>query len=195
MKPGHLLLAIALGGASCAQADIYRCRTPTGQILITDMECPASAGIDSVRNSEAPTPQQQREAAEVRARRKRQLEAIEAENAAWRQQSQNIASPSAVPQAPDGDEEAIRQCIRDVERQGPSEAQKALLVAACRTAGSNRRQTGTSEETVRNCVRSVERTGATGSQKARQIALCHGGDVAPERFHGDGNEARRRGHD
>lgn len=185
MKPTILFFAVQLIATGPAVADVYKCRGADGKTIISDTGCYGSSQTTSVRHSEFPTPQQQREALELHARRQQQLNSIEAANTAWRSQP---ASPSPVPVNPQqpqegsqaSDEEAIRQCIRDVERQGMPERRKVELITACRTAGLNQRASGTGEDAVSNCVRNVERTGATGSQKARQIAICHGGDVPPE---------------
>ncbi|HMV21904.1 MAG TPA: hypothetical protein PKL28_04395 [Rhodocyclaceae bacterium] len=179
----HLIIAALAATLSLnAWADIYKCKTPSGKTIISDTGCKDNSAAVAVHSSESLTQQQRIDAEAVQRRNKAQLETLENENTAWRNQPSppSPVSPVAAGNTTAMDEEAIRQCVRDVERQGMSERKKAELITACRTAGSSQRASGTDEDAVRNCVRRVERTGASGAVKARQIALCHGGDVPPE---------------
>ncbi|MGE5384953.1 MAG: DUF4124 domain-containing protein [Betaproteobacteria bacterium] len=165
-------------------AEVYKCRGPNGQVIISDTGCFAGTVVESARASEFISPERQRQAREVNARRLNQLNAIENENAAYRQSQQvNVPPPRAAEVAPQNaiafDSDAYQTCVRDVERQAASQAVKAEMIAACRTAGMTQRSSGMSAGVVSSCVKNVERTGASGSEKARQLAICHGGDVAP----------------
>jgi hypothetical protein len=101
------------------------------------------------------------------------------QEANYRQQAQAQAARQDAFNA-ERDSAAYATCVRDVERQGPTEDVKAELFAACRTAGSAQRQNGMTESAIQDCVRNVERTGTFGKGKALQVAICHGADVKPE---------------
>lgn len=166
-----------------AMAETFKCRQKDGRMVFSDTECVGGAATETVRRNEATTAQQQREAASVHIRMQRQLGAIESEKEAMRSYQEPRPTPSGTNAAASSsfDEEAIRLCVRDVERRGGTERQKAELITACRTAGRSQQSVGTSADAVSSCVKRVEKTGASDNEKARQIAICHGGDVPPER--------------
>lgn len=180
------LLGIAL--ATTAQAETRKCTGRDGRVTYSDVACPdrtqsersvetggntldASELREKVHKDKAAVEQaeaQERERAAVEARLQQQTQAQAAQAA--RQDALNAEKDAA----------AYANCVRDVERQSPTEDVKAELFAACRTAGSSQRQTGMTEAALRDCIQSVERTRVFGNDKARQLATCHGADVKPE---------------
>ena len=179
-----LLLAIFVTGAD-AQT-LFKCIGDDGKIEISDRAC------DPVSRSEkmpdrAPITQQQRYEAQQRAQRL-QDEAANGEAssetaksvAASAQKTEDQGQAAAAANTAADDENAIANCVRDVERRGASQDVKAEMIAACRTAGQVQRSSGMSSDAVSECVKRVERTGASEMEKARQLAMCHGGDVQPE---------------
>ena len=180
------LLAITL--AFPAQAETRKCTGRDGKVTYSDVVCPertqsersvdtrgntldASELRDKVQKDKAQTEQ-----AEALARERATLEA------SLQQQAQAQAAHAARQDALNAEKDAAAyaNCVRDVERQSPTEDVKAELFAACRTAGSSQRQTGMTEAALRDCIQSVDRTRVVGKDKARQLATCHGADVKPE---------------
>jgi septal ring-binding cell division protein DamX len=134
----HLIIAALAATLSLnAWADIYKCKTPSGKTIISDTGCKDNSAAVAVHSSESLTQQQRIDAEAVQRRNKAQLETLENENTAWRNQPSppSPVSPVAAGNTTAMDEEAIRLCVRDVERRGGPEKQKAELIAACRTAG------------------------------------------------------------
>lgn len=182
-----LLITLFLTVLMCstAQAQLRKCTGRDGRVTYSDAACPertqserpvetggntldASALREKVQKDKV-----QAEQAEASARERAALEAR------VHQQAQALAAETARQNA-DKDAAAYAACVREVERQSPSEDVKAELFAACRTAGASQRQTGMTEAALRECIQNVERTRVFGSDKARQLATCHGADVKPE---------------
>lgn len=183
-----LLIAVALAAAS-ANAQVFKCKGADGKIQFSDKPCIGAKQTELVpdRGSYV-SPEQQYEAQQRTARMRDEIDAQKQEvaianaarHAEYKREEAISAQKSARTQAADNSADAVANCVRDVERRGASQNVKAEMIAACRTAGSTQRATGTPSSAVSECVKNVERTGASEREKARQIALCHGGDVQPE---------------
>lgn len=186
--PSHSLIAAALLAvtfAATAQAETRRCTGRDGRVTYSDGACPERT--QSERNVE--TGGNTLDASELRERAKKdkaaaeQAEANARERAALEarvhQQAQALAAETTRRNT-EKDAIAYANCVREVERQSPTEDVKAELFAACRTAGGSQRQTDMTESTLRDCIQAVERTRVFGNDKARQLATCHGADVKPE---------------
>ncbi len=166
---------VAITASTVCSADIYKCKTPDGRTVFSDAGCLGGVEVKSTRANETHSTGARTQAVETHARRRQQLDAIEAERAAQRDLPAWVGLIGA--QTPPAKTAAAADCVRDIERQGVPEREKAELVTACRTAGLSQRANGVSGEAVSDCVKRIERTGASGKDKGRQIALCHGGDA------------------
>lgn len=182
----NLFALLAMLVAINVQAEIYKCKGTDGKIQFSDTVCAAGNSAELVPDRAPITPQQQYEAQQRALQKQNEPALMDGGRAVVRseprsllptQDSEAVKKTAASQTAREAD--AVANCVRDVERRGAPQNEKAAMVAACRTAGSAQRSTGMSEDTVSNCVRSVERTGASEKEKVRQIALCHGGDVPP----------------
>ena len=185
----HVLFLVIAFAAAGANAQVYKCKGADGKIQFSDKPCVGAKQIELVpdRGSYV-SPEQQYEAQQRTARMRDEINAQEQEvtsanvarHAEYKREEAVSAQKAARTQAADNSADAVANCVRDVERRGASQNVKAEMIAACRTAGSTQRATGTPSSAVSECVKNVERTGASEREKARQIALCHGGDVQPE---------------
>ena len=183
-----LLIAVALAAAS-ANAQVFKCKGEDGKIQFSDKPCIGAKQTELVPDRGwYVSPEQQYEAQQRTARMRDEIDAQKQEiatanaarHAEYKREEAISAQKSARTQAANNSADAVANCVRDVERRGASQNVKAEMIAACRTAGSTQRATGTPSSAVSECVKNVERTGASEREKARQIALCHGGDVQPE---------------
>lgn len=85
MKTAKIILVILLcAGVLPVSAQVYKCRTPSGGTLISDHPCQGGSKTEKVRQAEPVTYDQQVQAAEVQARRKQQIEQMQAGDAAYR---------------------------------------------------------------------------------------------------------------
>lgn len=160
--------------ALSAHAGVYKCTGNDGKLQFSDTPCKASAKAEVLPDRAPITPQQQSDAQERAARQQAELSLKEKPSeSAGTPPSAGSATPKTVEAS---NEAAVAACIRDVERQGPSEKIKGKMIVACQSAGKS---SYPSDDAVRDCVRSVERTGASGNEKAKLLAQCHGGDVKP----------------
>lgn len=180
IKSMFYLLGILL--VSTANAAVYKCTGANGQQQFADKPCQNSA-ISETLPDRVPAQAQEREAALERATRMRDELAEktaqqQAERAAREAEQARLAEDSAQKSAgrqqKEDDAQAVASCVRDVERRGAPQNEKAGLIAACQTARS-----AVDADAVALCVRNIERTGGSEREKARQIARCHGADVQP----------------
>ena len=158
------LIALFLASLACtAQAEIFKCQGANGKTQFSDTPCPPGQTAKIVPDRAPITEQQHADALQ----RAQTLENATTERTAGNPTTAAPATTAKAERSTDNDGEAIRTCVRDVERQGASVKTKGDLIAACQSAGAGQRKTGLSGDTV-------------SDDKARQIALCHGGDVQPE---------------
>ena len=180
------LLAISL--AATAQAATRKCTGRDGKVTYSDVVCPertqSERGVETGGNTLDASELRERihkdkAAAEQAAAQERERVAVESR---LQQQAQAQAAQAARQDALNAERDALAyaNCVREVERQSPTEGLKAELFAACRTAGSSQRQSSMTEAVLRECIQNVERTRVVGNDKARQLATCHGADVKPE---------------
>ena len=187
----HILLIAMVVATSGASAQVFKCKGVDGKIQFSDKPCAGAKQTERLPDRTSyVTPEQQYEAQQRTARMRDEIDANEQEIAAanaarqaeYRREQAVAERQAPRDQASANDAEAVSACVRDVERRGASQNVKAQMIAACRTAGTTQRATGTPSSAVSECVRNVERTGASEREKARQIALCHGGDVQQEPY-------------
>lgn len=171
-----LLLAAALLPA-LAQAQAYKCRSASGQIVIADQPCQGGSRTEAVVQPETVTEAQRFQAQEAQAQRLRELEGLKAKRQAEEaQRDERLALESNSRQSGD----AVRECVRDVERSNAPDSTQLDLIAACQSAGINQKQRQIDRNLVRECVRGVEQRSGTEADKARAMARCHGADVQTE---------------
>lgn len=175
-----LLFTLAVGTAG---AEVYKCKGADGKTQFSDTACRAGSSATIVPDR-APLTAQQHEEAKQRARQQQDEALANDAGQSAASGAQPAADDRQVPAKKASheseDAEAAARCIRDIERHGAPQNDKAEMIAACRTAGLVQRTSGISGDAVDNCVRSVERSGASEREKVRQLALCHGGDVQPK---------------
>lgn len=183
-----LLVTFVFVAIPPATAQVYKCKGADGKLQFADRPCPSSTPGEVVPDKWGQVSEQQRrEALQRFAREQNEASAIDSSRATQREQAARQAQTnaaaaegtSAASSSARADQEAMNNCIKDVERRGASEKVKAEMMAACRSAGAQQRASGSSS-LVSDCVKNVERSGASEKDKARQIARCHGGDVQPE---------------
>ena len=181
---------LLLLGSFAVHAEMYKCKGPDGKLQLTDRPCAAGSQSETVKDKGSYVSDQDRYAAQVRAARaKGELDqkdyekAVEVDNYNREQQRADAARKAAqaaqVQQSSGNYQKASEECVKDVERRGGSQDDKARMMSACQTAGSTQRSLGVSQDMVTACVKNVERSAASEAVKTREIAKCHGGDVPP----------------
>lgn len=184
----HLSIALlALLLPTQANAQLFKCKTPSGGTVVSDTPCQGSNKTVDVRQFEEVPQERQLQAAELQSKQSQQLRRLEAEEATVREQrrlSRQADDALQARQQADAatskrNSEVISECVRDVERRGASPSTKANLIAACQSAPITQQARQTDDDSVKECVQSVERQGGSETVKARAIARCHGGDVQP----------------
>lgn len=178
IKRASQVVLITFTLALSAHAGVYKCTGNDGKLQFSDTPCKNSAKAEMLPDRAPTTLQQQSEAQERAARLRAELKPQEkpTESAGTPPSAGSVTSKTGEA----SNEAAVAACIRDVERQGPSEKVKGEMIVACQSAGKS---SSPSDDAVRDCVRSVERTGASGNEKARLLAQCHGGDVKPADYY------------
>lgn len=184
-RPSIALLALFL--STQANAQLFKCKTPSGSTVVSDTPCKGGNKTVDVRQFEEVPLERQLQAAELRSTQSQQLNKLEADEAAVREQRRLSrqaddalqARQQADAAASKRNSDTINECVRDVERRGASPSTKANLIAACQSAAITQQARQTSADSVRECVQNVERQGGSETIKASAIARCHGGDVQP----------------
>ena len=157
----HILLFAMVVAASSADAQVFKCIGADGKIKFSDKPCVGAKQTELVpdRGSYV-SPEQQYEAQqrtatmreEINAQQQEVAAANAARHAEYKREEAVSAQKAARTQAADNSADAVANCVRDVERRGASQNVKAEMIAACRTAGSSQRATGTPSSAVSECV-------------------------------------------
>lgn len=88
MKIRIALLMVLLVVPFVSHAQAFKCRTPSGKMEFSDSPCAGGSQTERIQSNEYISPERQRQAREVQARNAAQIQGIEAENSAFKQQQQ-----------------------------------------------------------------------------------------------------------
>lgn len=116
-------LALAFAGA--AGADAYKCRTVSGEIVISNVACEPGSRIQAVQPSEPVPPERRRQAEQEAERQKRLLAERESERAAAARRQAEERKLAAAEEA-----ERHDRCLREALREADP-TQRARMAAAC----------------------------------------------------------------
>lgn len=117
------LMSLALFGA--ARADAFKCRTPEGRTVISNLPCQPGSKTEAVQASDEIAPERKREADQEYERQRKRLAEREAARAAAEQRDAEARRKLA-------EEESARrsQCLQSAEHE-PDAQLRANLIAAC----------------------------------------------------------------
>ena len=185
MTKGVALLLLLV--ASATHAEMYKCKGLDGKVQLTDRPCATGMQSEVVKDKGSYVSDQDRVASQLRtARAKNELDQKEYEQAvaveAYKREQQKAEADknaAQVQQSSTNSQTAAAACVKDVERRGGSQDEKARMMSACQSAGATQHALGISQDMVDACVKNVERSAASEAVKTREIAKCHGGDVPP----------------
>lgn len=140
-----ILIAITSLIPLVAQGQAYKCRTPSGKVVVSNEGCPGDAVLQSITTSAPVSIERQRQAADVAARNRRQLDGIEGDRAAFNQQLQRqavaIAAEDAAHRQQEGMKNVQRQrdeCLELARNPNMPRSQRLALSEICSNPEPNR---------------------------------------------------------
>lgn len=132
MKIRIALLMALLVVPLASHAQAFKCRTPSGNLEFSDSPCAGGAQTERVQSSEYISPERQRQAREVHERNAVQVQGMEAENMAFRQQQQQRQQAAQVQSDTNQRSIESRQAAEKAQLDAATEKAKCIDVATKR---------------------------------------------------------------